>query len=73
MITYKPGDTGNGTNIFTMFPYATAKRSFPSGTKVYFADDKQVAIVMSGSRIDAGKPLLTVQTGDAGKTFDIFK
>lgn len=73
MITYKPGDTGNGTNIFTMFPFATAKRSFPPGTKVYFADQKQVDVVMSGNRIDDSKPLLTVQAGDAGKTFDIFK
>ena len=78
LITYKPGDTGNGTNIFTMSPFATAKRSFPPGTKVYFArpgdpDDNQVSIVMSGNRIDTEKPLLTVQAGDAGKTFDIFK
>lgn len=73
MITYKPGDTGNGTNIFMMAPFATAKRSFPPGTKVYFADEKQVDVVMSGNRIDTEKSLLTVQTGDAGKTFDIFK
>lgn len=72
MITYKPGETGNGTNIFTMLPNGTTKRSFPVGTKVYFADDNQVNTVMSGKRIDDSKPLITVKPEDAGKTFDMF-
>ncbi len=72
MITYKPGESGNGTNIFMIMPYATTKQRFPVGTKVYFADDKQVDVVMSGNRIDSSNPRLTVKPEDAGKTVDIF-
>lgn len=73
LITYKPGESGNGTNIFMMMPYATTKQRFPVGTKVYFADDKQVDVVMSGNRIDSSKPRLTVQPEHTGKAFDIFE
>ena len=72
LITYKPGEPGNGTSIFTLAPYAVTKRQFPIGTKVYFADDQQVSTVMNGDRIDTGKPFLIVKRSDAGLTYDIF-
>lgn len=70
-VTYEPGQTGNGTNIFIMGPYGTSRRRLPIGTKVYLADNAQVDIVMSGKRLDSGKPFLTVTKEDAGKTFNI--
>jgi len=72
LITYKPGEEGNGTSIFTMSPYAVTKRTFPVGTKVYFADDQQVSTVMNGDRIDTRKPFLVVKRSDAGFTYNIF-
>lgn len=70
LITYKPGETGNGTRIFPMMPFATTKEVYPVGTKVYFADDRQVDIVMSGRPL-TDKPFLTVKAEDAGKTYKL--
>jgi hypothetical protein len=70
-ITYEPGQTGNGTNIFMMGPYGTSKRRLPVGTKVYLADNAQVDVVMSGKRLDGGKPFLTVTKEIDGKTVNI--
>ncbi len=70
-ITYEPGQTGNGTTIFMMGPYGTQKRRLPVGTKVYLANSEQVDVVMSGKRLDSGKPFLTVTKEADGKTFNI--
>lgn len=71
LISYAPGESGNGTQLFTMLPKASRTLSFPVGTRLFLANSDQVDIVMSGKRIDSGKPFLTVQQGDAGKAFDI--
>ena len=71
LISYEPGEIGNGTNIFMMSPKGTKSVRFPVGTKLYIADNGQVDVVMSGKRIDNGKPFLTVQAGDNGRMFDV--
>jgi hypothetical protein len=71
LISYAPGETGNGTQIFMMAPKGNRKFTFPLGTRLYLANSDQVNIVMSGKRIDNGKPFLTVQPSDAGKAFDV--
>ena len=71
LISYEPGETGNGTTIFMMGPKGTKSFRFPVGTKLYTADSEQVDVVMSGKRIDSGKPFLTVKAEDAGKAFDV--
>lgn len=71
LITYKPDETGNGTSIITMAPYGVITRKYPIGTKVYFADNQQVDIVMSGKRLD-DKPFLVIDKDVADETFDIF-
>lgn len=71
LISYEPGETGNGTTIFMMGPKGIRSFRFPVGTKLYTADSEQVDVVMSGKRIDNGKPLLTVKAEDAGKAFDV--
>lgn len=70
-VTYEPGQTGNGTNIFMMGPYGTSRRRLPVGTKVYLANSEQVDVVMAGKRLDSGKPFLTVTKEIDGKTFNI--
>ena len=69
IITYQPGDTGNGTEQVTMMPKAAKTLSYQEGTRIYLADAKQVGVVMSGKRIDKEKPFLVVKKEDAGKTF----
>ncbi|MBO0938623.1 hypothetical protein J2I47_18875 [Fibrella sp. HMF5335] len=71
LISYEPNQTGNSTHIFMMGPYGYSGQNFPTGTKLYLADNAQVDIVMSGKRLDNGKPFLTVTKEDAGKTFNI--
>lgn len=71
LISYEPGETGNGTTIFMMAPKGTRSFRFPVGTKLYTADSEQVDVVMSGKRIDSGKPFLMVKTEDANKVFDV--
>jgi hypothetical protein len=73
LISYAPGETGNGASIFTLAPYASTRRSFPAGTRVYFADGNQVDQVMSGKSINGQKPFLVVQPENHGETFDIFE
>lgn len=70
IVTYQPGDEGNGTEQVTMMPRAAKILTYKVGTKIYLADAKQVDVVMSGQRIDKEKPFLVVKTEDAGKTFD---
>ncbi len=69
IISYQPGDEGNGTEQVTMLPKSAKKLTFREGTKVYLADTEQVGVVMSGKRIDQDKPFLVVRKEDAGKTF----
>lgn len=71
LISYAPGETGNGTTGFMLAPKGTKSFTFPTGTRLYLADSEQVDIVMSGKRIDSGKPFLTVKTDDANKAFDV--
>lgn len=71
LISYEPGDTGNGTTGCMLSPKGTRAFRFPVGTKLYLADSEQVDVVMSGKRIDAGKPFLTVKAEDGGKAFDV--
>ena len=72
LITYEPGKPGNSTNIFTLAPYAFTSRKFAVGTRVYFANDKQVGVVMSGQSL-TDKPFLVVRKEDSGKLFNIFE
>ena len=72
LVSYQPGETENGASIFTLAPYAATRRSFPAGTRIYFADGKQVDQVMGGKSISAQEPFLVVQQGQHGETFDIF-
>ena len=71
IITYRPDESGNGTNGVFMLPGATIQRSYAIGTKVFIADQQQVDMVMSGKRIDTNKPFLAVQKENEGKTFNI--
>ncbi len=71
LISYEPGDVGNGTTGCMLAPKGTKAFRFPVGTKLYLANSEQVDVVMSGKRIDAGKPFLTVKAEDAGKAFDV--
>ncbi len=72
LISYRPDETGNGTNGFLLAPYASSQRAYPAGTRLYLADAGQVETVMSGQRL-SGKPFLTVSAGDEGKTFPLFR
>ncbi|HZH66809.1 MAG TPA: hypothetical protein VEY10_18110 [Flavisolibacter sp.] len=69
IITYQPGDSGNGTEQVTMLPKSKKELTYKEGTKIYLANSKQVDIVMSGRKIDQDKPFLVLKKGDAGKTF----
>ncbi len=68
LISYTPGDTGNGTQGFWMWPGGTKEFSFKEGTKLYMADQKQVDTVMGGNRIDNQKPFLIVTRETADRT-----
>ena len=71
LISYKPGENGNGTTGFMMGPKGSKSFTFPAGTKLYLANSEEVDVVMSGKRIDSGKPFLVVKSEDAGKSFDV--
>lgn len=68
LISYTPGDAGNGTRAFWMFPKSTKSFEFKEGTKLYLANQRQVNIVMSGERIDSEKPFLVVSKELANKS-----
>jgi hypothetical protein len=68
LISYKPGDGGNGTQGFWMWPGGTKEFSFKEGTKLYMANQKQVDTVMGGNRIDNQKPFLVVNKETANQT-----
>lgn len=74
LISYAPGETGNGTVIFMLAPLVGAKSfTFPVGTRLYLANSEQVDVVMSGKRIDSGPPFLTVKKEDDKKIISIFE
>ena len=60
LISYSPGDAGNGTQGVWMWPKDTKSFEFKTGTKLYMANQKQVNLVMGGKRIDQQKPFLVV-------------
>jgi len=68
IISYQPGQTGNGTNGFYLFPGFSKSFTFKAGTKIYLADQKQVGVVMSGARIDDGPPFRIITKEDNRKT-----
>lgn len=71
VISYRPGETGNGTNGFLLLPYASKSFRFPIGTKVYLAGSQQVNTVMSGASISGQPPFLLVKQEDEGQSFNI--
>ncbi len=71
LISYTPGDSGNGTEGFLMWPGGTKKFSFKEGTKLYLANQKQVGVVMKGNRIDNEKPFLVVTKESGGKVYKL--
>jgi hypothetical protein len=72
LITYRPEDKGsNGTRGFVMPPFFSTTHKFSVGTKVYFANNRQVDVVMSGNKLE-DKPFLTVKAEDNGKSYKIF-
>ena len=68
IISYEPGDAGNGTQDFTLMPRSEKELTFKEGAKLYIANAKQVDSVMSGERIDRSKPFLIVKKEDNTKT-----
>lgn len=74
LISYAPGETGNGTVIFRLAPLVGVKSfTFPVGTRLYLANSEQVGVVMSGKRIDTGPPFLTVKKEDGKAIINIFE
>jgi hypothetical protein len=74
LISYAPGETGNGTTIFMLAPLVGTKSfTFPVGTRLYLANSEQVDIVMSGKRIDGGPPFLTIKKEDSNRIVSIFE
>lgn len=71
VISYRPDESGNGTNAFVMMPYGIRTYRFPVGTKIYLANQKQVNTVMSGARISDQPPFLLIKKQDNKKTFNI--
>lgn len=71
VISYRPDEKGNGTNVFVMIPYGTRAYRFPVGTKIYLASVEQVNTVMSGARIADQPPFLLLKKEDNNRTFNI--
>lgn len=71
LVSYAPGETGNGTSGIMLAPKGSKSVTFAVGTKLYLANSKQVDVVMSGKSIDAGTPFMIVKADDAGKSFDV--
>ena len=69
VISYSPGENGNGTQVLWVLPNATKKLSFKECTKLYLANKTQVNTVMSGKIIDKSQPFLTVKKEDNNQVF----
>lgn len=73
IITYFPTEwAGNSTEGLVLAPYFSTVKKYAVGTKIYFADKKQVGIVMSGNKLNE-TPFMVIKAEDEGKTFNIFK
>jgi hypothetical protein len=70
LISYTPGDEGNGTVSYWLFPLSTKEFKYKEGTRLYLANQRQVDTVMSGISIENGRPFLTVKKEDNDQTFD---
>jgi hypothetical protein len=71
VISYRPDEKGNGTEIFFLPPLGSKKYNFPVGTKIYLASQQQVDIVMSGASIAGQTPFLVVKKTDQQQTVNI--
>ncbi len=71
LVSYEPGETGNGTNGFMLLPGFSKSFTFKEGTKLYLADQKQVDVVMSGARIDECLPFRIITKEDKNKTIKL--
>ncbi len=71
LISYTPGDQGNGTQGYWIWPGGTKELTFKVGTKLFLANQKEVSTVMSGASIEKGKPYLIVKKEDQDKTFTL--
>jgi hypothetical protein len=71
LISYEPGDVGNGTRVIWFLPIGTKSLKFKVGTKLYDAKNAQVGTVMSGKRIDNDVPFLVVKQEDDNQTFKL--
>ena len=71
LVSYYPSGSGNSTEGMVLAPYFSVSKTFEEGTKIYFASNKQIDVVMSGKKIE-DKPFLIIKLEDAGKTFKIF-
>ena len=69
VISYTPGDGGNGTQAYWLLPAGTKKLQFKEGTKIYLANKSQINFVMGGKRIDTNMPFLIVKKDDNNKSF----
>jgi hypothetical protein len=69
VVSYTPGDTGNGTVGYWLWPAGTKEITYKEGTKLYLVNQKQVDVVMSGKRIDNEEPFLIVKKEDNDKVF----
>jgi hypothetical protein len=67
IISYTPGENGNGTQSDWLLPGGTKEWKFKEGTKLYLANQEQVDVVMGGERIDNKKPFLIVRKENRGK------
>lgn len=70
-ISYSPGETGNGTQAYWLFPGLSKTITYKVGTKVYLADQLQVNVVMSGKRIDNEIPFMVVKESDNDKVVSL--
>jgi hypothetical protein len=75
LLSFEPGQEGNGTRVSSMLPYTVKEYTFPEGTALYFGNEEQVNFTMSGKNIyqRGDKPNLIVKATDAGKTFQLQK
>lgn len=72
IITYFPAQEGNSTEGVLLAPYTGKTKTYEVGTKIYFANSKQVDTVMSGKKLE-GVPFMVIKAEDEGKIFNIFK
>ena len=63
LISYSPDEKGNGTYVQTFLPYSRIKKKFKAGTQLYLANQQEVDIVMSGSKL-TGKPFKVIKEED---------